>query len=373
MTAFGGPAAHVALMEDEVVRRRGWLSREAFLDLVGATNLIPGPNSTELALHIGLQRAGWRGLLTAGVAFIAPSAFLVAGLAVGYQRWGRLPAALAIFAGIKAVMIAVIVQALVSLSRTAVKSTWLAGIGVLALLAVLWGIPEIAVLVVAGAVSAFARKAAPPVRPPPPTAPAKRGFVPGAEALVAGLGTTTGAGVVVAGQVPLTLFAVFLKIGFLVFGSGYVLLAFLRNELVVARAWITEAQLIDAVAAGQVTPGPLFTAATFIGYLIAGGWGALLATVAIFLPAFLLVAASGTLLPRLRQSHRAGAFLDGVNVASLALMTVVTGQLVRAAVVDVVSLVLAATSAALLIWRRLNPGWLVLLGAAVGLIRAAIG
>jgi chromate transporter len=373
LTAFGGPAAHVALMEDEVVRRRGWLSRQAFLDLLGATNLIPGPNSTELALHIGLQRAGWRGLMVAGLSFVAPSACMVAALAVIYVHWGRLPAALAIFSGIKAVMIAVVVQALVALTRSAVQTPILAVIGGAGLAAVLLGLPEIGVLLAAGLVSALASRRSRDgavAGAPATTTQEKRTFI-GGDVMA---GTLLGvSGSLVGGSVHLALFAAFLKMGALVFGSGYVLLAFLRNELVTNRAWISEAQLIDAVAAGQVTPGPLFTAATFIGYLVAGGWGALLATVAIFLPAFVLVAASGALLPRLRGSARAGAFLDGVNVASLALMAVVTVQLMRAALVDVVSIVLASASAVILIWRRPNPGWLVLMGAIVGFLRTAVG
>jgi chromate transporter len=349
-TAFGGPAAHIALMEDEVVRRRQWLTREEFLDLLGATNLIPGPNSTELALHIGHRRAGWAGLLVAGTCFIVPAAVIVAAIAAAYARWQRLPAAAALLHGIKPVMIAIVLQALWSLGRSAVKRWPLGLLGAAAVAAVALGANELLVLLASG-VAAVALARLPPASGRSPAA----ALLPLAAA--------------VGGAVPVSLpvlFLTFLKIGSVLFGSGYVLLAFLRADFVERLGWLSESQLLDAIAVGQITPGPVFTTATFIGYLVAGPGGAALATLAIFLPAFVFVAASGPLIPRLRRSPVAGAFLDGVNVASLALMVVVTWQLGRAALVDLPTVAIAA-AALLLLWRRVGSVWLVLGGALLGL------
>lgn len=362
-TAFGGPAAHVALMEEEVVRRRGWLGREEFLDLLGATNLIPGPNSTELAIHIGRRRAGWAGLLVAGVCFILPAALATTALAWGYVRFGSLPRVGPVLAGVKAVIIAVVVQALWSLARTAIRSPVMAGLAAAAAAAGFLGAHELAILLVAGWLAVAMRlvgsrgdgKAA--------------GAPPGAAAvlplpfLVAGLPAAAPAGL-------LPLFFTFAKIGSVLFGSGYVLLAFLRADLVERWHWLTEQQLLDAVAAGQITPGPLFSTATFAGYLIAGGAGAAVATLGIFAPAFLFVAISGPLIPWMRRSRAASAFLDGVNAASLALMAVVTWQLGRAAIVDLPTAALALASAVLLVRFRVSSIWLVLGGALVGLLLA---
>ncbi len=348
ITAFGGPAAHVAMMEDEFVRRRRWLTREQFLDLVGAAGLIPGPSSTEVAIYIGYRRAGWRGLVIAGLCFILPASVMVTGIAWAYVRFGRLPAAGGALYGIKAVIIAIVAQALFSFAKTAVKSRWLFVLGAAAAVADVCGAPPVLVLLASGAIGAAARAARPPAT--------ASFFVPG----VVGISSAP------AGLAKLA--AVFLKIGAIVFGSGYVLLAFLRADLVEHGHWLTESQLIDAVAVGQFTPGPVFTTATFIGYLVAGLPGAAVATVSIFLPSFVLVAASGPVIPRLRQSRMAGAFLDGVNVASLALMAVVGVQLGRAAIVDAVTAVLAAAGAVML-WRwRAGSAWLVLAGAVVGLL-----
>jgi chromate transporter len=353
-TAFGGPAAHIALMEDEVVRRRAWLTREEFLDLLGATNLIPGPNSTELAIHVGHRRAGWAGLLVAGACFIVPAALLTWALAVLYVRYGRLPAASSVLYGVKPVIVAVVVQALWGLGRTALKNVGLGAIAAAAVAGALAGVNELLVLLLAGGVAIALRG-----RGPRGQAVAVGPYLPGLA-----VSTAVAAGVV---RLP-TLFLVFLKIGSVLFGSGYVLLAFLRADLVQRLGWMTESQLLDAVAVGQLTPGPVFTTATFIGYLLARGRGALLATLGIFLPAFAFVAASGPLVPRLRRSAVAGAFLDGVNAASLALMAVVSWQLGRAAVIDLPTMAIAAGAAALLIGWRINSLWLVLAGAALGLL-----
>jgi chromate transporter len=354
LVGFGGPAAHVAMMEDEVVRRRRWLSRERFLDLVGATNLIPGPNSTELAIHLGHQRAGWPGLVVAGACFIAPAFGVVLACAWAYVRFGALPAATSLLYGVKPVIVAVVLQALWGLGRAATRTRAIAAVGLASLAAVAAGVHELVVLFVAGAVLAGARWAT--EGRPSRTA---HGLLP-----LLPLAAVPASLAVPFGLAPLFLF--FLKVGSVLFGSGYVLLAFLRADLVERWGWLTEAQLLDAVAVGQVTPGPVFTTATFIGYVLGGAPGAVLSTVGIFLPAFVFVALSGPLVPRIRRSPVAGAFLDGVNVASIALMTLVTTQLARAAVVDIPTLLLALASAVMLIRFRVNSAWLVLAAAAIG-------
>jgi chromate transporter len=349
-TAFGGPAVHVAMMEDEVVRRRRWLNEAAFLDLVGATQLIPGPNSTELALHIGWSRRRGAGLLVAGGAFILPSMLLTGGLGAVYVRYGALPSARQVLYGVKPVLLAVVVQAVVGMAPKAARTRRLQALGVAALALAALGAHELAVLLGCGAAA---------------TVTARDEGGEGALRQVVPVVPVVAGGAAGAATVP-GVFGVFLKAGSVLFGSGYVLLALLRADLVERRHWLTEGQLLDAIAAGQVTPGPVFSTATFVGYVLAGPAGALAATVGIFLPAFVLVALSGPLVPRMRASARAGAFLDGVNVASLALMAVVTFQLGRAALVDGPSVALALGSLALL-WRwRVNTAWLVLGGAAVG-------
>ncbi|MEP7001413.1 MAG: chromate efflux transporter [bacterium] len=364
VTAFGGPAAHVAMMEEEVVRRRAWLSREEFVDFVGATNLIPGPNSTELAIHIGFVRAGWPGLLVAGACFILPAAIIVGILAAAYVRFGALPEATRLLYGVKPVVIAVVLQALWRLGRTAVKSLRLAAIGVASVIAVAFGISELIVLAIAGAVAAIA--ATPKAGDEGGRAPVMvGGLVSKLTAPVTGVSVAVG-GAAVAGLWPL--FAVFLKIGAVLFGSGYVLLAFLRTDLVERLHWISERQLLDAVAVGQITPGPVFTTATFVGYLVAGAPGAAVATLGIFLPAFLFVALSGPLIPRIRRSPTAAALLDGVNVASLALMGVVTWVLLRSAIIDAPTTIIACLSALLLMRYKVNSAWLVLAGGISGLL-----
>ena len=358
-TSFGGPAAHIAMMEDEVVRRRGWLTRADFLDLLGATNLIPGPNSTELAIHIGHRRAGWPGLLVAGACFIVPAMLIVLALAWAYVRFGRLPEAAGLLYGVKPVVIAIVLQALLGLARAAVKSPTLGVAGAAAVAATAAGVHELVVLGAVGmaiALLGWAGERTSPGRSAPCVGPLA--------APIAAAGA--GVGAAAFGLGPLFLF--FLKVGSVLFGSGYVLLAFLRADLVTRWGWLTEGQLIDAVAVGQVTPGPLFTTATFIGYVLGGLRGGLVATLGIFLPAFVFVAASGPLVPRLRRSPVAGAFLDGVNVASLALMAVVTWQLGRSALVDLPTVTLAVVSGVLLLRYRINSAWLVLAGAAVGIL-----
>lgn len=366
--AFGGPAAHAAMMEDEVVRRRGWLTREQFLDYVGATNLIPGPNSTELAIHIGHARAGWPGLLVAGACFILPAALIVGAIAWAYVRFGALPEVAGLLHGVKPVVIAVVLQALWGLARTALKTRGLAVLGALALVAAALGAHELVILAAAGAASVLARAVTRRrgARRPGATLSLLAGAAPerlGDTLRPAAVGATAGAASVALWP----LFAVFVKVGAVLFGSGYVLLAFLRADLVERLHWLTERQLLDAVAVGQVTPGPVFTTATFVGYVLAGAPGAAVATAGIFLPAFVFVALSGPLVPRLRRSPAAGAALDGVNVASLALMAVVSWQLGRAALVDPLTVALAGASAWLLLRYRVNSAWLVIAGGVVGL------
>ena len=360
-TAFGGPAAHIAMMEDEVVRRRGWMTRERFLDLLGATNLIPGPNSTEMAIHIGLDRARWAGLVVAGVSFILPAVLIVTAIAWAYVRFGTLPEVAGVLHGVKPVIVAVVIQALWGLGRSAVKTPFLGAVAAAALAASLAGVNELIVLLVAGAVVAIARGAGERVRPPA----ASWLPLPLLGAATTAAGTTAAAAATTAfGLWPLFLF--FVKVGSVLFGSGYVLLAFLRGDLVERLHWLTEAQLLDAVAVGQVTPGPVFTTATFIGYLLGGPAAAAVATLGIFLPAFVFVAISGPLVPRIRRSKTAGAVLDGVNVASLALMAAVTLQLGRTAILDVPTAILAAAGAVVLIRYKPNSAWLVLGGAIAG-------
>ncbi|MDQ4106962.1 MAG: chromate efflux transporter, partial [Actinomycetota bacterium] len=315
--AFGGPAAHVAMMREEVVSRRKWMDDQEFLDLVGATNLIPGPNSTELAIHLGRVRAGWRGLLVAGACFIVPAALIVLVFAVLYDRYGSTPEVERILYGVIPVIIAVIAHALWGLLRTAVKDPLTGAVGAAALVLYLLGLGEIPLLA-AGALAVLLVRGAGRWRTGAAT------FVP--LGLPLGLLQVPAAGVG-------TIFFSFLKIGAVLFGSGYVLLAFLRSEFI-ATGLLTERQLLDAVAVGQFTPGPVFTTATFIGYLLAGFPGAVLATVGIFLPAFVFVALSGPFIPRLRRSPVASNLLDGLNVTSLALMAGVTWQLGRSAILD---------------------------------------
>lgn len=359
LTAFGGPAAHVAIMEDELVRRRRWLTEERFLDLLGAANLIPGPSSTELAIYLGYERAGLLGLLLGGLCFVLPAALIVGLIAWVYVRFGALPQLIGALHGIKPVVIGVVVQALWGLAPKAVKgSTALLVIGGLATLASALGTDALAVLVGAGALALAARRrvrgASDEKKLPLVLAP-----------LLVGTAVGTGAAIPVS---LLALFLVFVKLGAVVFGSGYVLLAFLRADLVDRLHWLTEAQLLDAVAVGQVTPGPVFTTATFIGYLVGGVWGAVLATVGIFLPGFLLVAVTRPLIARVRRSPAASTFLDGVNVASLALMVVVAAQLARSAVVDLPTLGIAVVGAVLLVRWKVSSTWLVIGAALVGVL-----
>ena len=391
VTAFGGPAAHIAMMRDEVVDRRRWLSDKEFLDLVAATNLIPGPNSTELAIHLGYRRGGLAGLALAGVCFIMPAALVVGCIAWAYARYGTTPQVGWLMYGIGPVVIAIVVQALVKLGQAALSRWVYAPVGAAALVAALAGVNELAVLAAGGAIGLALA-----VRPSGPGSSAAvlawllalpaalAHLLRGTAAAATQAGATAGAAIsagAVAGTaaggaaaatgaaVPFTLTGLalfFLKVGSVLFGSGYVLLAFLRADLVERWGWLTDQQLIDAITVGQVTPGPVFTTATFIGYLLGGWAGAALATTAIFAPGFFFVAMTQPLIPRLRASRALGGCLDGVVAASLGLMAAVTWQLARAAVVDLpTTLIVVAAAAALFRWRP-NSTWLILGGAAAG-------
>ena len=384
-TAFGGPAAHVAMMEQEFVRRRKWISHQQFLDVLGAVNLIPGPNSTEMAIYVGYLRAGWMGLLLAGLCFILPAMLLVAGLAWGYAVYGDFPQVAGLLRGVKPVVIAIIVQALYGLAPKAVKTPWLALITAAAVTASLLGLDPLSVVLICGTTQGLAQSWQ--IKPAPSRWPLAVLVlvVVGVLALIhvphflatqittsqTVAGSETATALVRVG--PAAIFLYFLKIGSVLYGSGYVLLAFLQGDLV--PRWLTTKELLDATSAGQVTPGPLFTTATFIGFLLgyrsggaAAGWlGGLVGTVGIFLPSFVFIALGGALFPRLRKSPLAGAFLDGVNVAAVALIAAAAWSLGREALVDWPTVAVAIVSGLLLFRFRLNSAWLVLGGAAMGL------
>ncbi|WP_376788825.1 chromate efflux transporter [Thermoflexus sp.] len=355
-TAFGGPAAHIALMHRELVRRRRWVTEEQFLDLLSATYLIPGPNSTEMAIHLGFVRAGWVGLVLGGVAFIAPAMILMMALAALYVHFRATPALTGILYGVKPVVLALIAQALWDLGRRTVRSIPLALTGLAVFGLYLWGVHELLLLLMAGAFMMLARRRL-------------RSRIPLTG--VVGLPLLASSTFPAPFSLPL-MFLLFLKIGAILYGSGYVLVAFLRADFVARLGWLTEAQLLDAVAIGQVTPGPVLTTATFIGYLLAGIPGALLATLGIFLPSFVFVAWTGPLIPRMRRSPAISAFLDGVNAASLGLMAGVLVQLAPASLVDPLTVGIGLLSLAILARFPINATWVVLVGAGVGLLRALI-
>ncbi len=377
-TAFGGPAAHIAMMQQEFVRRRQWLSHQQFLDMLGAVNLIPGPNSTELVIYVGYLRAGWPGLLLGGVCFILPAMLMVAGLAWGYAVYGNLPEVAGLLRGVKPVVIAIIVQALFGLGPMAVKTPWLGLIAVAALAASLCGLDPLSVVLLCGAIQCLARSGQVKATSSRWALALLLAAVCGILALIHAPHLFTAAQVAAesdpAHAGPGAIFLYFLKIGSVLYGSGYVLLAFLQGDLV--PRWLTAKELLDATSAGQVTPGPLFTTATFIGFLLGyrgggpvGGWlGALAGTVGIFLPSFLFIALGGALFPRLRKSPLVGSFLDGVNVAALALVAAAAWSLGREALVNTPTFAIAIVSGLLLFRYRLNSAWLVLGGAAIGLV-----
>ncbi|MBA2325339.1 MAG: chromate efflux transporter [Actinobacteria bacterium] len=354
---FGGPAAHIALMRDEVVRRRRWVDDRQFLDLIGAANLAPGPTSTELAIHLGARRAGWRGLMVAGVCFIVPAFLIVLAIAWLYERHGTDPAVVDLRYGILPIVIAVITQALWTLGRVAIKGVMPAVVvaGVAALFVV--DVNPLLLLVTGALVVMLWEN--------------RTRLQPWAGSIAPFLLALGGAGAAV--SAPLwRIFLVFLKIGSITFGSGYVLVAFLERDVVHTYGWLTNAQLLDAVAIGQVTPGPVFTTATFVGYQVEGFAGAVVATLGIFLPSFVFVALLAPIVPRLRRSPWAGAALDGLNAASLGLMAGVTLVLLDDAFPDALTIAVGVVALLVLLRWRVNPAWLIGAGAVVGLARLAL-
>ncbi|MGI9252892.1 MAG: chromate efflux transporter [Thermomicrobiales bacterium] len=355
-TAFGGPAAHIAMLRNNVVNQRGWMSDGNFLDLLGATNLIPGPNSTEMVMHVGMERAGWRGLISAGALFILPAATISLAFAWAYKQYGSTPAAHWLLYGIKPVVIAVILQAVWGLGRSAFRSVSTIALGIAAVVLALAGFNELAILLGAGAGLAAARwftirtLGAAAFVPFMPIAPLL---------LTAALPQPYN---------PWSLFWRFLKIGGTLYGSGYVLIAFLRQDFVEQLGWLTPQQLIDAVAVGQFTPGPVFSTATFVGYLVGGIPGAVIATIAIFLPAFVLIGLTHRYVARIREFPLAAGFLDGVNAAAVALMAVVMAALARDALIDAPTIFIALIAAAALIRFKVNSALLIALGAAAGFL-----
>ncbi|XHX78275.1 MAG: chromate efflux transporter [Stenomitos frigidus ULC029] len=360
--AFGGPAAHIAMMDETVVKRRQWMSRETLLDLIGVTNLLPGPNSTELAIHIGYERAGWRGLFVAGSCFILPAMLIVWMLAALYVRYQAVPQLQWLLYGIKPVIIAIVLQALWKLGQKAAKDVPTILAGLAAVVGYFAGWNEVLLLLLLGLAVMLTKWQR-------HSTTTGAFLLPFSGVLSQAGGTAIGAASV--GWVSVFLF--FLKIGCVLYGSGYVLLAFLQRDLVERHQWLTSQQLLDAVAIGQLTPGPVFTTATFVGYLLAGNAGAIAGTVGIFLPAFLLVWFVNPFVPKLRQSRWASGFLDGVNAASLGLMAGVTYTLGQAAFIDGLTIVLALLSAIAVFRFQVNAAWLVLAGGAIGLASHLLG
>lgn len=352
--AFGGPAAHIGMMEDETVTRRQWLSREHFLDLVGATNLIPGPNSTEMTMHIGYERGGWRGLLLAGSMFILPAATITLFLAWLYTTYGTLPQVQTLLWGIKPAVLAIILSAVWKLGRKAVKNWGLAGLGALVLAAVLLGADEVLVLLVGGLLGMLLWGLVRHWQGLPLLL-----FWPGFVQQTLGNQTVPGVSLI-----DLALF--FLKVGATLYGSGYILVAYLQGGLVEQLSWLTQEQLLDAIAIGQFTPGPVLTTATFVGYLIAGLPGGIIATVAIFLPSFIFVLILNPLIPKMRRSKWLSAFLDAVNVSAVALMTAVLILLGRASLTSWPAAVIALAAAIASLRFQVSSVWIILGGAGLG-------
>lgn len=354
---FGGPAAHIALMRDELVRRRRWVQDDEFVDLLGATNLIPGPNSTELAMYLGHRRAGWQGLLLAGTGFILPASVIVGVIAWLYARFGTDPSIADLRYGVMPVMAAIITHALVGLGRVVLTSVVNSVIGAAALIAYLADVNELVILLFAGVVAALClRRTSWRVKTSPLL------LVPVLLEAVRSPQTVS----------LLRLFVTFLEIGALVFGSGYVLLAFLEGSLVVDLGWITEQQLLDAIAVGQITPGPLFSTATFLGWQVDGLVGATLATVGIFAPSFVLVALLSRIVPWMRAQPTANAFLRGVNCASVALIAGVLIELAGVVFIDAITIGLALVALVVLGGTQINSAWLICTGALVGVIYALV-
>lgn len=345
--AFGGPAAHIAMMEDEVVKKRKWMSSEHFLDLIGATNLIPGPNSTEMTMHCGHERAGWKGLIVAGFCFIIPAVLITMGFAYLYEQYGQLPSVEPFIYGIKPAVIAIIIAAVYRLGKKALKSVELGILGVLTLAATLLGVHEIVALFACGLLALllyFARK------------PSSRATSFSPLILLPVLGSATA----------MKTFLIFLKVGALLYGGGYVLFAFLDAELV-STGMLTRQELIDAVAVGQFTPGPVLSTATFIGWQLGGFWGSLAATLGIFLPSFIFVAILNPLVPKMRKWKSVSAFLDAVNIAAVAVIVAVCVEMGKETLTDWRSITIAGLSIILVFgFKKLNSAFIVIGGSLLG-------
>jgi chromate transporter len=353
--AFGGPAAHIAMMDEEIVNKRQWISREKLLDLLGVTNLIPGPNSTELAIHIGYEKAGWKGLIIAGSCFILPAMTIVWILAIIYVRYQNVPSAEWLLYGIKPVVIAIIIQALWKLGKKAVKNTSTTIGGILATVGFFFGGDEVMILLVVGLGVMIYENFS-------------KNNIQGAFLLsFSGILAQTGVNLPFIPSV-LNIFLAFLKIGSVLYGGGYVLLAFLQRDFVENYQWLTSQQLLDAIAIGQLTPGPILTTATFVGYLVSGNLGAISATVGIFLPSFVFVLLVNPWVNKIRNSKSASSFLDGVNVASLGLMAGVTFILIRTSIIDSFTLILAIITTIIIFRYKVNSAWLVLGGGLLGFL-----
>jgi len=374
--AFGGPASAIAMMENEIVRKQQWLTRQQFLDILGLTNLIPGPSSTEMAIYIGFTRAGWVGLVVAGASFILPAAAITTALAWGYVRFGTLPLAESLLKGVKPAVIAVIAVAVCRLGKIAIRDSFLGVLGTLAVIAFLAKLNPLLILVAGGVIGIGARQARKP-RESSALFMLSTGITVLKKSLVsphllrgamtALLVTAVDASVIKrVSLVRLGLF--FLRVGAVLYGGGYVLFAFVEQGLVRDHQWMTQRQVLDAIAIGQFTPGPLLSTATFIGYLLGGGWGAVVSTIAIFLPSFLYMMALGPILPKLRQSKWMAAFLDSVNVCAVALMAGVTVRLAGDALRSWPMWVIAVTALAVLWKWKINPAWVVLGGGIAGFV-----
>lgn len=353
--AFGGPAAHIAMMEDEVVTKRKWMTQEHFLDLVGATNLIPGPNSTEMTMHCGHERAGWKGLFVAGFCFIFPAVVITSIFAWLYLEYGQLPKVEPFIFGIKPAVIAIIIMAAFRLGKKAVKNTELAFLGIITLVASLLGVNEIIALFGCGLLGLgiyFFKKHMGNLN----------SFFP---LLLLQIVDPLKIGV-------LKIFLTFLKVGAILYGSGYVLFAFLDSELV-GNGWLTRQALIDAVAIGQITPGPVLSTATFIGWQMNGITGAIAATLGIFIPSFLLVLILNPLIPKMRKSKIIGALLDAVNVAAIALIIAVSVEMAKDTITDWRTILIAVASfTVVFVFKKMNSAFIVLGGSLVGYLLTLI-
>jgi chromate transporter len=346
---FGGPAAHVAMMRDEVVVRREWVGEQEFLDALGATSVIPGPGSTQMAIYLARRRAGWPGLFVGGACFILPAMCIVLALAWAYVEYGTTEVGRGLLYGITPVVIGIVADAVLGLGRIAISRVHLALLAALVVVGFALDVNVLVLLLGAGALEVLVQTAA-RWRPQGPSL-----LIP-----------------VVAGVALWDVFKEFLKLGAVIFGSGYVLVAFLQGDLVDRLHWLTPQQLIDAVSVGQITPGPVFTTATFVGYLVAGFWGGVVATIGIFLPSFVVVAAFGWLIPLLRRTHWTAAAIDGINAAVIGLMVAVTAELGSTAIVDLLTGMLAVGAFLIMALRKPNFAWLILAGAVVGLAHTAV-